>query len=153
MRAVVQRVSRASVEVDGRAVGSIERGILVLLAVGHDDTPATGEKLAAKVAALRIFEDDQGKMNRSLAEAGGAVLCVSQFTLLADVRRGNRPSFSAAASPDHARALYDWFCACLRTAGLQCETGVFGADMQVSLVNDGPVTLVIDSADLEKPRG
>lgn len=153
MRAVVQRVSRASVEVDGAVVGSVGRGILILLAVGHEDTAATAEKLATKIAALRIFEDDQGKMNRSLVEIGGAVLCISQFTLLADVRRGNRPSFSAAAPPAHASSLYDSFCAQLRKTGLACETGVFGADMQVSLVNDGPVTLVIDSGDLERPRG
>lgn len=153
MRAVVQRVSRASVEVDGKVIGSIDHGLLVLLAISHDDDRATAHRLAGKIAALRVFEDDQGKMNRALAEVQGAVLCISQFTLLADIRRGNRPSFSAAASPDAASNLYEYFCEVIRGEGLKCETGVFGADMQVALVNDGPVTLVIDSADLERPRG
>lgn len=152
MRAVVQRVERAQVTVEGAVVGAIGHGLLVLLGVGHDDTERTATRLAAKVAALRIFEDDDGKMNRSLAETNGAVLCVSQFTLYGDVRRGNRPSFTAAAEPESARTLYEVFCAAIERAGLRCERGRFGAQMAVELVNDGPVTLIIDTAGLDAPR-
>lgn len=152
MRAVVQRVSRAAVRVDERTVGSIDAGLLVLLGITHDDTPAVAEKLAAKVTGLRIFEDPDGKMNLSVAEFGGAVLCISQFTLYGDVRRGRRPSFDAAARPEEAEPLYEAFCAAIEREGLRCERGVFGAHMDVDLVNHGPVTLIVDSADLDQPR-
>jgi len=152
VRALVQRVSRAQVSVDGNVVGSVERGFLVLLGVTHDDTEADADRLAAKIAALRVFEDAEGKMNRSLADVGGAVLSVSQFTLYADVRRGNRPSFTAAAPPEQGLRLYERFCDQLAAAGIRCERGVFGAHMQVELVNDGPVTIMIDTADFERPR-
>lgn len=152
MRAVVQRVSRATVRVDERTVGSIDAGLLILLGITHDDTAALAEKLAAKVAGLRIFEDPEGRMNLSAAEVGGAVLCISQFTLYGDVRRGRRPSFDAAARPDHAEPLYEAFCAAMEREGLRCERGVFGAHMDVELVNDGPVTIIVDSAGLDEPR-
>lgn len=152
MRAVVQRVARASVVVEGAAVGAIEQGLLVLLGVTDSDTDATARKLARKIVALRIFEDDEGKMNRAMADVGGAMLCVSQFTLYGDVRRGNRPSFTAAAAPEEARRLYDLFCDEVEAQGIRCERGVFGAHMGVELLNDGPVTLMIDSEDLEQPR-
>jgi len=138
MRAVVQRVSRCSVEVDGATVASIGEGLLLLLGVTHDDGAAQADRLADKVAALRIFEDAQGKMNEALGER--EVLCVSQFTLYGDARRGNRPSFAAAARPELAEPLYDRFCDRLGAA-----RGVFGAHMAVSLVNDGPVTLVLEA--------
>lgn len=152
MRAVVQRVSHARVAVGGRVAGAIADGLLVLVGVTHDDRRETAEALAGKIAALRIFPDAEGRMNRSLAETGGAVLCVSQFTLYGDVRRGNRPSFTDAAPPRQAEALYEAFCATIEAAGLRCERGVFGAHMEVELVNDGPVTLIVDSADLARPR-
>lgn len=152
MRALVQRVSHARVTVESDVVGSIGRGFLVLVGVTHGDTDAEADRLAAKVAALRVFEDDDGKMNRSLADVGGAVLAVSQFTLYGDVRRGNRPSFTAAAPPDQGLQLYERFCEQIEAAGLACERGVFGAYMQVELVNDGPVTIMIDTADFERPR-
>lgn len=152
MRAVVQRIERAQVTVDGTVVGAIGRGLLVLLGVGHDDTPQTAARLAAKVAALRIFEDDAGRMNPGLADVGGAVLCVSQFTLYGDVRRGNRPSFTAAAPPEMAQGLYETFCGAIEAVGVRCERGSFGAQMSVELVNDGPVTLVLDTAVFEAPR-
>lgn len=152
MRAVVQRVSHARVTVDGRVAGAIADGLLVLLGVTHDDRNETAEAFARKIVALRIFPDAEGRMNRSLAESGGAVLCVSQFTLYGDVRRGNRPSFTDAAPPLQAEALYEAFCAAIEAAGLRCERGVFGAHMEVELVNDGPVTLIVDSADLARPR-
>jgi D-tyrosyl-tRNA(Tyr) deacylase len=146
MRAVVQRVSAASVVVDGAVVGSIGTGLLVLAGVGHDDGPADVAALASKLAGLRIFPDEQGKMNRSVAEAGGAMLVVSQFTLQGDVRRGRRPSFTAAAPPEHAEPLVDLLVERLRDHGVDVETGAFGAAMQVHLVNSGPVTLVVDVA-------
>jgi D-aminoacyl-tRNA deacylase len=145
MRAVVQRVSRASVTVDGQIVGKIERGLLVLLGVAVTDNEAAAEYLAEKIAALRIFEDDAGKMNLSVSEVDGAVLAVSQFTLYGDARKGKRPSFDDAARPEHARKLYDHFVERIRALGLECETGVFQAMMQVELVNDGPVTILLDS--------
>ena len=145
MRAVVQRVSRARVTVDGRTIGQIERGMVVLLGVGSADKEADAEYLAEKIAGLRIFEDDEGKMNRSIGEAGGAVLAVSQFTLYGDTRRGKRPSFDAAARPEHARTLYEHFVGRIRTQELRCETGQFQAMMQVELVNEGPVTILLDS--------
>jgi D-tyrosyl-tRNA(Tyr) deacylase len=146
MRAVVQRVSRARVTVGGNVAGDIGRGLLVLLGVAHEDTEADGMYLADKITGLRIFEDDQGKMNQSVSEAEGSVLAVSQFTLYGDVRRGKRPSFDAAASPEKARMLYEYFVERVRAAGLRCETGRFQETMQVELVNDGPVTILLDSS-------
>lgn len=146
MRAVVQRVSRAEVRVEGRATGAVGRGFLVLLGVAQGDDEGAAEALADKVAALRIFEDEGGKMNRALAEVGGGVLVVSQFTLLGDTRKGNRPSFGAAAAPELAERLYQRFCALLREKGLPVATGIFRAQMEVELVNDGPVTLLLDTA-------
>ena len=145
MRAVVQRVSRAKVTVNGELTGEIGPGLLVLLGVGQDDTEADAIYLAEKIAGLRVFEDDQGKMNRSVQDAGGSVLAVSQFTLYGDVRRGKRPSFDAAAPPEKARQLYESFVEQIRARGLRCETGRFQAMMQVELVNEGPVTILLDS--------
>jgi D-tyrosyl-tRNA(Tyr) deacylase len=145
MRAVVQRVSRAKVAVNKWISGEIGLGLLVLLGVGHEDTEADATYLAEKIAGLRIFEDHDGKMNRSVLDAGGSVLVVSQFTLYGDVRRGKRPSFDAAAPPEHARRLYEFFVQRIRAAGLRCETGRFQEMMQVELVNDGPVTILLDS--------
>jgi D-tyrosyl-tRNA(Tyr) deacylase len=145
MRAVVQRVSRAQVTVRGEVVGKIERGLLVLLGVAGTDKEADAEYLAEKVAGLRIFEDDAGKMNRGVGDAGGAMLVVSQFTLYGDVRRGKRPSFDDAAQPEQARRLYEYFVERIRAAALHCETGRFQEMMQVELVNDGPVTILLDS--------
>lgn len=145
MRAVVQRVSRAEVAVGNEISGKIAIGVLVLLGVAADDVKSDAVYLAEKVATLRIFEDDDGKMNRSVSEAGGAVLAVSQFTLYGDVRRGRRPSFDAAAPPELARALYEFFVDRIRAAGLICETGRFQEMMRVELVNEGPVTILLDS--------
>jgi D-aminoacyl-tRNA deacylase len=145
MRAVVQRVSRAQVVVDGEIVGRIERGFLVLLGVADDDSQDDVIALAQKIGGLRVFEDDDGKMNRDLKDVGGAVLVVSQFTLLGDCRKGRRPSFVRAARPETAAALYDGFVAELRGQGLHVETGRFQVHMDVELVNDGPVTLLLDS--------
>ena len=145
MRAVVQRVSRAKVTVDGEITGEIVRGLLVLLGVGQADSEADADYLAEKIAALRIFEDDAGKMNRAVADVGGGVLVVSQFTLYGDVRRGRRPSFDDAARPEKARALYEYFVGRIRAAGLPCETGRFQEMMDVELVNQGPVTILVDS--------
>jgi D-tyrosyl-tRNA(Tyr) deacylase len=146
MRAVVQRVSRARVTVNDWISGEIGHGLLVLLGVGHGDTEADVAYLAEKVAGLRIFEDSDGKMNRSVQDIGGSVLAVSQFTLYGDVRRGKRPSFDAAAPPEQARRLYELFVQRLQDAGLRCETGRFQEMMQVELVNEGPVTILLDSA-------
>lgn len=148
MRAVVQRVARASVEVDGRIVGEIGQGLLVLIGVSRSDAEADSDYLVEKIAGLRIFEDGDGKMNRSVVDIGGAVLAVSQFTLYGDVRRGKRPSFDDAARPERARALYEYFVAQIRQRGLHCETGKFQAEMSVSLINQGPVTLLLDSSKL-----
>jgi D-tyrosyl-tRNA(Tyr) deacylase len=144
VRAVVQRVSRAAVRVDGEVVGSCGRGLLVLVGAGHDDTSETATRLAAKIARLRIFPDDAGRFDRSLLDVAGEALVVSQFTLLADTRKGNRPSFTHAAAPDAAEQLVEVFCDALRGSGVAVETGRFGATMQVELVNDGPVTIVLD---------
>lgn len=145
MRAVVQRVARASVEVRGEVCGQIERGALVLLGVAVGDTSADAAALAEKLAGLRIFDDPQGKMNLALADVAGAMLVVSQFTLLGDCRKGRRPSFTAAAPPALAEQLYEEFVGLVRQRGITVETGRFGAQMAVSLVNDGPVTLVVES--------
>jgi D-tyrosyl-tRNA(Tyr) deacylase len=146
MRAVVQRVSRAQVTVNSEVTAKIGRGLLVLLAVASADREADAEYLADKIAGLRIFEDPNGKMNLATADVGGAVLVVSQFTLYGDVRRGKRPSFDAAAPPQRARELYEYFVGRVRAGGLRCETGQFQEMMQVELVNDGPVTILLDSA-------
>lgn len=145
MRAVVQRVIEAAVEVEGRRVGEIGRGLLVLLGVARDDTNDDADYLAEKIANLRIFNDEQGKMNRSLVETAGEMLVVSQFTLYGDVRRGRRPSYTEAAEPDRANALYQYFVDETRKLGIKVETGVFQAMMKVSLINDGPVTIMLDS--------
>lgn len=146
MRAVVQRVSRAGVTVDGDIVGDIGAGLLVLVGVGTGDTEADADALAAKIAGLRIFPDGDGKMNRSVAEAGGAALVVSQFTLLADVARGRRPSFAGAADPSVAEPLVDRVAEGLARAGIAVAGGRFGAHMEVESVNDGPVTILLESA-------
>jgi len=146
MRAVIQRVSRAKVTVNGETTGEIANGLLVLLGVATGDTNADADYLAEKIVGLRIFEDQDGKMNLSVADTAGALLVVSQFTLYGDVRRGKRPSFDAAAPPQQARELYEYFVEKIRTAGMTCETGRFQEMMQVELVNEGPVTILLDSA-------
>jgi len=146
MRAVIQRVSRAKVTVDGIVVGEIGLGLLVLLGVGHHDASADADYLADKIMGLRIFEDDAGKMNLAVGEVDGGLLVVSQFTLYGDVRRGKRPSFDDAAPPDRARELYEYFVQRVQQAGLLCATGRFQEMMDVELVNDGPVTILLDSA-------
>jgi D-aminoacyl-tRNA deacylase len=148
VRAVVQRVSRARVRVGEEVSGEIARGLLVLLGVSREDGEADARLLAEKVAALRVFEDDAGKMNLAVGDAGGGVLVVSQFTLLGDARKGNRPSFTDAAPPEAANALYERFCALVREKGLAVATGVFRASMEVELVNEGPVTILLDSKRL-----
>ena len=148
MRAVVQRVTHARVVVEGRATGEIAQGVLVLLGVGKNDSEAAAAYLAEKVAHLRIFADEQGKMNRSLLEAGGAALVVSQFTLYGDARGQRRPSFIAAAPLEEGNRLYEEFCRALRATGVRVETGVFQAHMAVELTNDGPVTILLDSDKL-----
>lgn len=145
MRALLQRVSRASVSVDGAIIGKIDQGLLILVCAMQGDTLAEVEKLAGKIAKLRIFKDDAGKMNRSVADIGGAALVVSQFTLAADTSRGNRPGFSSAALPDIGETLYLAFADQMRGLGLTVETGQFGADMKVDLTNDGPVTIWMDT--------
>lgn len=148
MRAVVQRVSEAAVRVDGQVVGAIEGGLLVLLGVGHDDDEHTAEKLLSKLVRLRIFEDADGKTNLSLSDVGGQLLVVSQFTLYASCRKGNRPSFTDAGAPDQAERLYEWFVRRAREEVPVVETGRFGANMVVSLINDGPFTIVLDTDQL-----
>ncbi len=148
MRAVVQRVSRAAVRVGGAVVGEVGRGFMVLLGVARGDGDADARLVADKIAGLRVFEDEAGKMNRAVGEVGGGVLVVSQFTLLGDARKGNRPGFSDAAPPDEANALYQAVCDQLRARGLPVAQGVFRAHMEVELVNDGPVTILLDSRKL-----
>lgn len=145
MRALVQRVTSASVEVDGQSVGRIGPGLLILVCAMKTDAPDVHERLAAKIAKLRIFRDDEDRMNRSLLDTEGSALVVSQFTLAADTSRGNRPGFSTAAAPAEGEASYETFVAALRGLGIQVETGRFGADMAVSLTNDGPVTIWMDT--------
>ena len=148
MRAVVQRVTSAKVEVDDRTVGEIGAGLLVLLGVARDDEQTDADYLADKIIGLRIFRDDEGKMNRSLTDTNGAMLVVSQFTLYGDTRKGRRPSYIDAAEPERANALYEYFVSRSRAQCIKVETGVFQAMMQVSLVNDGPVTILLDSRKL-----
>ena len=148
MRAVVQRVSEASVTVEGRVTGQIGPGLCVLVGVGPQDAEDDARWLSDKVVDLRIFEDDAGKMNRSLADTGGGLLAISQFTLFGDARQGRRPAFTAAAPPEIAQPLYDRFCALCRERGIQVQEGVFRATMQVRIVNEGPVTLLLDSKKL-----
>jgi len=145
MRAVIQRVKKSTVRVDGEVVGEIGSGLMVLLGVAEEDTETAADWLADKISRLRIFEDDRGKMNRSLVETGGQMLVVSQFTLLADCRKGRRPSFVAAAGPEKAEALYRYFVRQVRGLGIQVATGRFRTMMEVSLVNSGPVTLILES--------
>lgn len=145
MRLVIQRVKAASVQVDGKTVGRTEGGLLVLVGVSHNDTVADAAFLAKKTVSLRIFDDPNGVMNLSAADTGKAILAVSQFTLYGDCKKGNRPSYIDAAGPDKGRMLYDEYVRHLRLSGLQIETGVFQAEMDVSLVNDGPVTLILES--------
>lgn len=154
MRCIIQRVAHASVTIDGEVRGSIGQGFLVLFGAGEGDTPAQVELLAKKTAGMRIFCDEAGKMNLSLADIGGAVLVISQFTLYADCRRGNRPSFTGAAAPDNANALYEYYVKLLREEYHipDVQTGEFGAHMKVELLNDGPVTIILDSEDLERSR-
>ena len=148
MRAVIQRVSRAQVSVDGTVLGKIDRGFLILLGVSGEDSREIAERMADKICRLRIFEDADGKTNCSLADVGGALLVISQFTLYADCRRGNRPSFLQAGDPDHANSLYEYIIdSCRKQVKTVC-TGVFGADMKVTLTNDGPFTVVLDSGEL-----
>ncbi|HLE38255.1 MAG TPA: D-aminoacyl-tRNA deacylase [Acidimicrobiia bacterium] len=145
MRAVLQRVSSAEVKVDGSVVGSIGRGLLVLVGAGRDDDAADADRLAERIVHLRVFADDAGKMNLSVSDVGGAVLVVSQFTLYADTTRGRRPSFTAAAPLEPAEALVDRLAAAIARSGIPVQTGRFGAHMEVALVNDGPVTIVVDT--------
>ena len=152
MKAVIQRVSGAHVDIDGKTVGACGKGYMILLGVGQGDTREDAELLAAKIVKLRVFEDEAGKMNRSLLDIGGEILVISQFTLLADYRKGNRPDFFGAAAPDVAKALYEEFIALLREQVTHVAHGEFGADMQVSLCNDGPVTIVMESDVLKKKK-
>lgn len=153
MRAVIQRVSEARVSVDGRVVGAVDLGYLILLGVGQGDGAAAADYLAEKIAHLRIFEDVAGKMNLSVLEVGGGALVISQFTLYGDARRGRRPSFSDAAPPDVAERLYGYFCERLAGYGLPVARGIFQAHMSVSLVNEGPVTILLDSEAYDKAQG
>ena len=148
MKAVVQRVSRASVRVDGEVIGSVGKGLLVLLGVAVADPPGCEELLARKIVDLRIFPDAEDKMNLAVGEVGGGLLVVSQFTLLADCKKGRRPSFINAAPPEEANRRYERFCALVRAQGLEVQTGRFGASMEVELINDGPVTIVLDTREL-----
>jgi D-tyrosyl-tRNA(Tyr) deacylase len=152
MRALVQRVSEAAVEVDGAITGAISGGLLILLGAANGDDEATARRMAEKVVGLRIFSDEQGRFNLSLQDIGGEALVVSQFTLLADTRKGKRPSFLLAAPPEQAAALVDTFAGHLEASGIPVAHGVFGAHMRVSLVNDGPVTIMLDSDDWQRPR-
>jgi D-aminoacyl-tRNA deacylase len=144
MRALIQRVTRATVSVDGQQIGQCGPGLMILICAMQGDTAAQADQMAAKIAKLRIFKDDEGRMNRSILDAGGSALVVSQFTLAADTSRGNRPGFSAAAAPEDGRRLYTHFATSLAALGIATETGEFGADMAVELVNDGPVTIWVE---------
>ena len=152
MRAVVTRVKEASVTIDGEVTGKIGNGFLILLGVTHDDTPADCKKLAEKVLGLRIFTDENDKMNRSIKDIDGEMLVISQFTLMANYRHGNRPDFMASAKPDEANRLYEYFMSLAKKEIRRVEAGVFGAHMEVSLMNDGPVTIVMDSEVLKSKK-
>lgn len=147
MKTVIQRVSSASCTVDGNITGSIGTGFLVLVGFGLDDQKETVKKMADKIAKMRIFSDEEGKINRSLKDVNGKILSISQFTLYADTRKGNRPSFTDALGGERAIELYEYFNECLEEDGIEVETGIFGADMKISLVNDGPVTILMDSEE------
>jgi D-tyrosyl-tRNA(Tyr) deacylase len=153
MRVLLQRVSQASVTVDGTVIGRIGRGYCLLVGITHDDGQAEAAWLAHKIVGLRIFEDDDGKMNRALSDVDGAILAVSQFTLYGDTRKGRRPSFIHAARPEHAEPLFDYFVSSLRQLGVTVETGAFGAMMDVEIHNDGPVTLMLEKGRGESERG
>lgn len=148
MRVVIQRVQHASVRIDGQLHGSIQQGFLLLVGITHGDDEKIVEKIASKCAQLRVFEDEMGKMNRSLQDVQGEILSISQFTLYADCKRGRRPGFEKAAKPEIAKPLYDVFNDTLTAYGLHVETGIFGADMKIELLNDGPVTIILDSDEL-----
>jgi D-tyrosyl-tRNA(Tyr) deacylase len=150
MKTVIQRVNRAAVLVNGSTISAISTGLLVLIGVNRDDSLADADYLVDKIIRLRIFPDDAGKMNRDVTEAKGSLLIVSQFTLLGDCRKGRRPSFDRAATPEKARELYEYFVSCARQTGVPVETGIFQASMEVSLVNSGPVTILIDSEERKK---
>jgi D-tyrosyl-tRNA(Tyr) deacylase len=145
MKVIVQRVSNASVKVDNEIVSTIDNGFLLLVGITHDDDKSIVEKVANKVCKLRVFEDDEGKMNLDINKVNGKILSISQFTLYGDVKKGNRPSFTKAARPEYANELYEYFNDCIRNNGIECLEGVFQADMKVSLINDGPVTIIVDS--------
>lgn len=152
MRCLLQRVARASVTVDSEVVGSVGKGYLVLLGVSPEDDEGIADALAKKLVNLRVFEDENGKMNRSITDVGGKALIVSQFTLYADCKHGNRPSFIGACEPKRADELYEYFCKAVDQLGVEVQKGVFGADMKVELLNDGPATVMLDSAELIKGR-
>lgn len=152
MKAVLQRVKRSEVKVDGEIVGSCNMGLMILLGVAAGDTEEAADALAQKILKLRIFEDENGKMNKSIMDVGGEALVVSQFTLLANYKSGNRPDYLASEKPERANVLYEYFSGLLRSSLSHVGNGVFGADMEVTIVNDGPVTIVMDSADLIKSR-
>ncbi|MBR3967292.1 MAG: D-tyrosyl-tRNA(Tyr) deacylase [Clostridia bacterium] len=152
MKAVLQRVKKSEVKVDGELVGSCEKGLMILLGVAVGDTEQDADALAAKILKLRIFEDENGKMNKSIMDIGGEALVVSQFTLLANYKSGNRPDYLASEKPERANMLYEYFSSLLRTSLSHVGNGVFGADMEVTIINDGPVTIVMDSSDLIKSR-
>ena len=145
MKAVIQRVSEANVKVDGKIVGEISKGLLLLIGIDEEDEKTDADWLVQKILNLRIFGDEEGKLNLSVIDISGEILCISQFTLIADYKKGNRPSFIKAAKPDKAIPLFDYFKAEISKSGLNIESGIFGADMKVSLLNDGPVTIVMDS--------
>lgn len=148
MRLVIQRVKHASCTIDNNITGKCETGYMILVGIGLDDDKTVVEKLAAKVSKLRIFEDENGKMNLSISDVGGSILSISQFTLYADTSKGNRPSFTNAGTPDVAKELYLYFNECLRNLNLHVEEGIFGADMKIDLLNDGPVTIIMDSKEM-----
>ncbi|MBN8623663.1 MAG: D-tyrosyl-tRNA(Tyr) deacylase [Flavobacteriales bacterium] len=145
MKAVIQRVSEANVKVDGNIVGEISKGLLLLIGIDEEDEKNDADWLVQKILSLRIFGDDEGKLNRSVMDISGGILCISQFTLIADYKKGNRPSFIKAAKPEKAIPLFEYFKTEISKSGLKTESGIFGADMKVSLLNDGPVTIVMDS--------
>lgn len=152
MKAVIQRVTRASVVVEGKTVGQIDQGLLVFLGVAQNDTEVEAQYLVKKISSMRIFSDSEGKMNLCVKETGGSVLAISQFTLLADTRKGNRPSFIGAADPSSGKQLYQFFCEQMAAEGIPLERGIFGADMKISLLNDGPVTIVLDTNAKQPPH-